>query len=29
EGQGVTLNPHILRAETAALVGLSYLKLCL
>ncbi|MDZ4322979.1 MAG: RsmE family RNA methyltransferase, partial [Alphaproteobacteria bacterium] len=28
-GQGVTLNPHILRAETAALVGLSYLKLCL
>ena len=28
-GQGVTLNPFILRAETAALVGLSYLKLCL
>jgi 16S rRNA (uracil1498-N3)-methyltransferase len=26
-GQGVTLNPHILRAETAALVGLSYLQL--
>ncbi|MDI9638203.1 16S rRNA (uracil(1498)-N(3))-methyltransferase [Kamptonema cortianum] len=29
DGQGVTLNSHILRAETAALVGLSYLKLCL
>lgn len=28
-GQGVTLNSYILRAETAALVGLSYLKLCL
>ncbi|MBX9786035.1 MAG: 16S rRNA (uracil(1498)-N(3))-methyltransferase [Alphaproteobacteria bacterium] len=28
-GQGVTLNSCILRAETAALVGLSYLKLCL
>ena len=25
--QGVTLNPHILRAETAALVGVSYLQL--
>lgn len=28
-GQGVTLSSHILRAETAALVGLSYLKLYL
>lgn len=26
KAQGVTLNPHILRAETAALVGLSYLQ---
>lgn len=26
-GRGVTLNPHILRAETAALVGVSYLQL--
>ncbi len=25
--QGVTLNPHILRAETAALVGISYLQM--
>jgi len=27
KAQGVSLNPHILRAETAALVGLSYLQL--
>lgn len=27
QAQGVTLNPHILRAETAALVGISWLKL--
>lgn len=26
-GQGVTLNPHILRSETAALVGISFLQL--
>lgn len=29
QAQGVTLNPHILRAETAALVGISYLQLML
>jgi 16S rRNA (uracil1498-N3)-methyltransferase len=27
KARGVTLNPHILRAETAALVGISYLQL--
>jgi 16S rRNA (uracil1498-N3)-methyltransferase len=27
QAYGVTLNPHILRAETAALVGVSYLQL--
>lgn len=27
QAYGVTLNPHILRAETAALVGISYLRL--
>lgn len=27
KAQGVTLNPHILRTETAALVGISYLQL--
>ena len=27
QAHGVTLNPHILRAETAALVGVSYLQL--
>ena len=27
QAQGVTLNPHILRAETAALVGVSYLQI--
>jgi len=27
QAQGVTLNPHILRAETAALVGVSYLQM--
>jgi len=27
QAQGVTLNPHILRAETAALVGISYLQI--
>jgi len=27
QAQGITLNPHILRAETAALVGISYLQI--
>jgi len=27
QAQGVTLNPHILRAETAAIVGISYLQI--